>query len=121
MITELAESEANTLGFEINDRVTDAQGQELIARFERALSEHEQLNILIVLNEGASWGVDAGFEDIKWVLRHMKNMRKIAFVSSSNVWKWLVSIDSFFAMLAGIQEKHFDHADLAAAWQWLKS
>lgn len=121
MITELPDSEANTLGFEIDGKVTDEQGQELIARFERALKDHEQLNILIVLNEDASWGVDAGFEDIKWVLRHMKNMHKIAIVSSSTVWKWLVSIDSFFAMLAGIQEKHFDHADLQAAWQWLKS
>jgi len=121
MINELPESEANTLGFEIDGKVTEEQGQELIARFEQVLNEYEQLNILIVLNEDASWGVDAGFEDIKWVLRHMKSMRKIAIVSSSTAWKWLVSIDSFFAALAGIQEKHFDHAELASAWQWLKS
>ena len=121
MIIELPESEANTLGFEITATVTLEQQMEWIAKIEDTLQHHDKVSILIVLNEGAAWGFDAGVEDIKWVMRHMSRIRKIAIVSSSNVWNWLVSIDSFFASMVGIQEKHFDHADLSAAWEWVKS
>ena len=121
MIIELPQSEANVFGFEITGAVTLEQQQEWIVKIEKALSQHEKISILIVLSDGASWGLDAGIEDIKWVMRHMSSIQKIAFVSSSTVWKWLVSIDSFFASMVGIQERHFDHAELPAAWQWIKS
>ncbi|MEX0963485.1 MAG: STAS/SEC14 domain-containing protein [Pseudohongiellaceae bacterium] len=120
MIVELAESEANHFGFEITSKVTLEEQHQWIVKIESALNQYDELNILLVLNEGASWGVDAGIEDIKWVLRHMKSIRKIAIVSSSKVWKWLVSIDSFFASMVGIQEKHFDLAELSVAWDWIK-
>ncbi len=121
MIIELPQSEADILGFEITDTVTLEEQLEWITRIENALRQHEKINILVVLNDGVSWGLDAGIEDIKWVMRHMSSIRKIAFVSSSRVWKWLVSIDSFFASMVGIQEKHFDNAELAAAWEWVKT
>ncbi|MBL4572218.1 MAG: hypothetical protein JKY86_03985 [Gammaproteobacteria bacterium] len=53
-------------------------------------------------------------------MKHMKSTHKTAFVSSSSIWKWLASIDSFFAAMVGIQEKHIDHSGLSAAWQWIK-
>jgi hypothetical protein len=120
MITELAESECNFLGFEISGKVTLEEEKEWVQKFEDCLEHHQKLNVLIVLDEGATWGVDAGIEGIKWVMKHMKSIDKTAFVSSRNVWKWLVSIDSFFAAMVGIQEKHFDHSGLAAAWKWIK-
>ncbi len=121
MIIELPQSEANSLGFEITGTVTVAEQLKWIEKIEETLSVHEKVNILVVLNEGASWGLDAGIEDVKWVMRHMSRIKKIVFVSSSNVWNWLISIDSFFAGMVGIQEKHFDHADLEAAWVWIKA
>ena len=121
MIIELPESEGRTLGFEITGKVTLEEEKAWIEKIEDALKTHEKLNVLVVLNEGASWGLDAGIEDIKWITTHTKNIHRIAFVSSSSVWKWLVSIDSFFASMVGIEERHFDHADLPAAWNWIKN
>ena len=75
---------------------------------------------MIVLGEQASWGIEAGLEDLKWVMKNMKQLNKIAVVSESNVWKWLVALDSPFAKLAGISEKHFEPSKLADAWTWIK-
>lgn len=120
MINELPHSQDNILGFEVTGKVTLEEEKKWIQRIEDCLRDHETVSILVVLNEKASWGVEAGIEDIKWAVTHLKSIEKIAIVSSSKVWKWLVSIDGFFAPLAGLKEKHFDHADLSHAWEWVK-
>ncbi|MCP4340546.1 MAG: STAS/SEC14 domain-containing protein [Desulfobulbaceae bacterium] len=121
MIIELPESADKTLGFEITGKVTIEEEKEWIQKIEDSLRTHEKLNILVVLNEGASWGINAGIEDIKWIMTHMKSIHKIAIVSSSSVWKWLVSLDSFFASMVGIEERHFAHSDLPDAWEWIRN
>jgi hypothetical protein len=50
----------------------------------------------------------------------MKSLNKIAIVSTSKIWKWLVSIDSLFAPLLGIGEKHFDVPEIEDAWKWTR-
>ena len=64
--------------------------------------------------------MEAGYEDISWILTHMKHINKIAFVTHSKTWKWLIAIDSPFASLFGIGEKHFDTDCLSDAWAWVK-
>lgn len=120
MIRELPQSEGAVRGYEITGKVSTEEEQVWIAKIEEAVQEFGKLRILVVLGEGASWGLKAGAEDIKWVMTHLKNLDKIAIVSSSKVWKWLVSIDALFAPMVGIGEKHFETNDLAVAWDWLK-
>lgn len=120
MITELPESNAPCLGFEISGKVTLEEEQQWVQRLELALDAHPKLNLLVVLDEGASWGLKAGVEDIKWITKHAKRFDKIAFVSSSKVLKWLISVDGFFAQFVGIQEKHFEHENILNAWAWIK-
>ena len=64
--------------------------------------------------------VNTRIEDLKWVMKNMKKLDKIAVVSDSNVWKWLVALDSPFAQLIGISEKHFELSELNDAWDWVK-
>jgi len=62
----------------------------------------------------------AGIEDVKWIITHMKKLHRIALVSDSNVWQWLVKIDSYFAKMVGIGEKYFDSSEIDKAWAWVK-
>ncbi|MCX2977671.1 STAS/SEC14 domain-containing protein [Candidatus Marimicrobium litorale] len=120
MIKELPESTNESLGFEISGKVSLEEGQKWIQRIEVALQTQKTLNVLVVLDDGVSWGVEAGIEDIKWVMAHMERISKFAIISSSRVWKWLVAIDGFFASMVGIEEKHFDIDDLPTAWDWIR-
>lgn len=65
-------------------------------------------------------GIEAGIEDLKWIMTHMKQLNKIAIVSHSNVWKWLVTLDSPFAKMVGISEKHFEPSNMVDAWEWVR-
>ena len=120
MINELPESEGPVLGFEITSKVSLEEEKEMIEKFEKALEENDKVSALVVLGEEASFGVKAGIEDLKWIMKNMKKLNKIAVVSESTVWKWLVALDSPFAKLVGISEKHFEPSELADAWTWVK-
>jgi hypothetical protein len=121
MIKELPESVGSVLGFEVSCKVTSIEKEKWIAQIELVLLKHEKLSVLIVLDEDAGWNVDAGIDDLMWLFKHIKNMDKIAVVSSSKVWKWLVTIDGLFAPMMGVGEKHFEPAELETAWAWVKS
>lgn len=120
MIKELPESEGSVLGFEITSKVSLEEEKEWIEIIDKAAEQHGKVNVVVVLGEEASWGVKAGIEDIKWILKNMKKLNKIALVSERKVWKWLVAMDSPFASLVGISEKHFEPSEIADAWSWVK-
>jgi len=120
MITELPESEGSVLGFEITGKVTLEEEKEWIGKFNDAIEKHGNVSALIILGDEASWSVKAGIEDLKWVVTYMKSLYKIALVSDSKVLEWLVSMDSPFAKMVGIGEKHFELSEIDDAWLWVK-
>ncbi len=120
MIKELPQSYENNLAFEINAKVSLEDEKSWIARLDVITDEYEKFNVMIVLGDNASWGIEAGLADIKWIARHMDKFNKIAIVGESDVWKWLIKVDSFFAKFAGINEKYFDMTKLEEAWEWVK-
>ena len=120
MIKELPQSKDPVLGFEVTGKVSVEEEQNLISRVEGALKKHDKVSALVVLGEKASWGVKAGIQDLKWLLTHMDDLDRIAIVSDSKVWEWLIKIDSKFAKMAGIKEKHFETDDLDDAWEFVR-
>lgn len=121
MINKLPESEGAVLGFEITGKVSLAEEKSWIHRIEQTLAEYDKVSVLVILDKSAGWGIDAGFEDLKWIVTHMKRIRKIAIVADRPILKWLVSLDSQFAQLGGIDEMYFDRTQLDEAWSWIKT
>ena len=121
MIRELAESKGSVLAFEVTGKVALEEKKAWIEKFDKVLAEHEKVSIMVILGENASWGTKAGFEDIKWIIKHMKRFNKIAIVTDSTVWKWLITLDSQFAKLVGIGEKHFESLQAKEALAWVSN
>ena len=121
MITKLAQSTASVLAFEVTGKVSLEAERQWIEEIESAITNQGSVSVMVVLGEQASWGMQAGIEDLKWVMTHMDKLNRIAIVSSSSVWKWLVALDSPFARLVGIKEKHFELTDRTQAWEWISN
>ena len=119
MIRQLARSEGRCLGYEISGKIDAAQEKRWTQELDEAVATYSSLRLLVVLDPDARWGLDAGIADLKWLTVHMTNIERIAVVTDSSVWRWLVSIDGFFAGMVGIAERHFDTAHLDDAWDWL--
>ena len=95
MIEKLPGSEGPVLGFEVTGKVTLEEEKEWISKLEDAVEKYGKISALVVLGDEASWGVKAGIEDLKWVVTHMKKLHRIALVSDSNAWKWLVPRNNY--------------------------
>ena len=121
MIRELQGSAGSTIGVEITEKVSLDEEKKWTETLDMAIEEHGKISVLIVMGEEAKWGVKAGVEDVKWILKNMKKLKKLAIVSEKTTWKWLVALDSPFAKLVGISEKHFEPSELTDAWEWIKS
>ncbi len=121
MIKKLPQSNGNNLAYEITAKVSNEDEKVWIADIEAQTEEYEKFNVMIILGENASWGMDAGIADIKWIMKHMDKFNKIAIVADSAVWKWLIKVDSFFAQFVGIDEKFFEAKDEEEAWTWVSA
>jgi len=121
MIKELEQSTKEVFAFEIIGKVTLEEEKAWIAKIDKALVNQDKISAMVVLGENASWGTWAGVEDIKWLFKNYNKFNKIAIVSQSSVWKWLVAIDSQFAKLVGVDEKYFDVHESKEAWEWVSA
>src|SRR5690606_34915062 len=107
--------------FELDGEITETENDQFAALLNAAIANYGTISILLVLHEDADWGAKAGLKDLKWAMIHFRKLDKVAVVSSSKVWKWLVKADSFLARTVGIKEKHFEAGQMIAAWRWLKA
>ena len=121
MIKELAESQGSILAFEVIGKVTLEEEKSWLKKFDKVLEEHDKVSVMLILGENASWGTKAGFQDIKWIISNMKRFDKIAIVTDSIVWKWLITLDSQFAKLVGIGERHFESSQAKEALAWVST
>jgi len=121
MITELPESKGANVGFEIKGGVTSEAEKEWLSVLDLLMEDNEKLNVLLKFGENSNWDTDAGIDDIKWLIKHMRKFNKIAIVTDKNIWKWLVTVDSVFAKMVGINEEYFETSEINKAWDWLNS
>jgi hypothetical protein len=121
MIKQLEGSEGPIIGLEITGKISLEVENEWIAKIEQMLESFDKVSILAVLGEDAGWGLKAGVEDLKWLITHLDRLDKIAIVSDSKVLDWLIKVDSQFAKLFKIGEKHFTSDNVDAAWEWIRT
>ena len=86
---------------------------------------HDKLNFLIKIDQldfGKS-ELSAFYEDAKYAISHMKNLRHIAVVGHSKLEKILVELDNKLLGSAKkeLVEKYFDVADMDKAWAFVRS
>ncbi len=120
MIEFLPISQGNCLAFRVTDKVSAEQEQHWLDEIQKIIDQEGKVRIMVILEDAAHWGVKAGFADLKFAIKHIRHFQKLAIVSSSQVMNWLVSIDSYFAAIANIKEKHFSPEQQSLAWDWLQ-
>ena len=86
---------------------------------------HEKLNFLVKIDQLKFGKSEFGafYEDCKYALTHMKNLRHIAVVGHSKLEKILIELDNKLlgSTKKEIIEKYFDVADMDEAWAFVRS
>lgn len=120
MIELLEQSYDNCLAFRVSGKVTAEAEQQWISRFEEIIKQYGKFRVMVILDESANWGIEAGMADLKFAVTHVKNFEKLAIISSSKVMEKLVALDGFFAAFMNIGEKHYTPEQADEAWEWLQ-
>ncbi len=116
---KLCKSFQNKLAFLIDGEITPNQEEQWLKELEKVLLKFDKIDLMVVLKENSFWSAEAGITELKWLLKHIKRIKKVAIVSKSKIWKIIIIIDSIFARFVGIKEKFFEKED--EAWEWIKS
>lgn len=117
----LPRSNGPVLGVEISGKLDITQENELTDKAESLIAEHDKISILVVLGDQVSVSFEAAASDIKWMLTHMRHLRKVAIVADAKFLKALVSVDAFFAQAVGIEEMYYSTDEIETAWHWIES
>ena len=120
MYKVLDQSEGNILGLEISGKIDITQERELIEKAEDILKDHAKISVLVVVDKGVSATFEAAMTDLKWVIKNVKKLGKLAIVADSVFLGHLVEIDAKFAAMLDIGEKHFATDELDKAWAWIR-
>lgn len=121
MLTQLPQSEGETIGIQVSGKVDRAEEQKWISTFDSLIKQYDKINLVVVIDDNVDMTLDAFFDDIKWTFSHLKHMNKLAIVSTSRVIKWLVEADRPFAKMVNIDEQYFTVNELSKAWAWVKN
>jgi hypothetical protein len=126
MFKILEGSEGNVLGVEVVGGYMKEDIEELKKICDDKIAEgHGKLNFLIKIDQLDFKKSELGafYEDAKYAISHMKNLRHIAVVGHSNLEKILIELDN--KLLGSVKkeliEKYFDVADMDKAWGFVRS
>ena len=119
-------SEGNVLGVEVIGGYLKKDVEELKKICDEKIAEgHGKLNFLMKIDQldfGKS-ELSAFYEDSKYALSHMKNLRHIAVVGNSKLEKTLIELDNKLLGKPKKEriEKYFDVGDMDKAWDFVRS
>lgn len=95
--------------------VTDDYAR-FVPEFERLLEQHGKLRVLVVMHDFHGWKIGALWEDIKFDVKHFRDIERIAIVGEK---KWQQWMSAFCRPFTTAKVRYFDFDQVEAARKWI--
>lgn len=100
----------------VSGKLSKEDYAELGPKVESLIKEHGKIRILFEMHDFHGWEMSALWEDIKFDIKHFKDVERLAFVGEK---KWQEGMTKFCGPFTTATIRYFDHADIAEARTWL--
>jgi hypothetical protein len=117
-ITLIEMEDGKTLEAHAGEKLTKADYQELVPRFEALVQRHGKLRLLFDMSGFHGWDARALWEDMKFDAKHFNDLERIAMVGDRKWQKWM---RAFCKPFTTAEVRYFDQTEIAEARSWLKS
>lgn len=101
-------------------KATGKLNKEFYERFvpmvDEQIKKFGKLRILFEMHDFHGWTAGALWEDLKFDLKHWKDIDRLAIVGES---KWQQGMAAFCKPFTSASIKYFDHSQLADAQKWI--
>jgi hypothetical protein len=111
-------SQGRLLEVRVTGKLTKEAYQKLVPAVDAQIKQHGKLHILFVMRDFHGWTADAMWEDLKFDLKHWKDIERLALVGDK---KWEKGMAIFCKPFTKARIRYFDMAQLEEAHQWLES
>jgi hypothetical protein len=111
-------STGQVLEVRVTGKLTKESYQEFVPVVDEQIKEYGKLRILFVMVDFHGWTAGAMWEDLKFDLKHWKDIERLAIVGDK---KWEKGMATFCKPFTKAQIRYFDIRQLEEARQWLES
>ena len=116
MAVELVESpDGSILEVQVTGKLSKEDYEHFVPRTEEMM-EHGKIRILFSMHDFKGWDMGALWEDIKFDLKHFKDIERLAIVGDK---KWEHGMALFCKPFTTAKTQYFDQTDIEQARTWL--
>lgn len=101
----------------VEGKLTCESYQAFVPVFEDGVRQHGKLNVLFVMQGFHGWTAGALWDDLKFDLKHFKDIQRLALVGDS---KWQKGMAAFCKPFTTAKVRYFPTEEIDAARAWLR-
>jgi len=109
-------AEQNYVEIKLSGKLVKEDYQAFVPVLETLIQQHGPLHILMEMHDFHGWSMGALWEDMKFDLKHFKDIQFLAIVGES---KWQENMAKFCKPFTSATIKYFEESELAAAKAWI--
>ncbi|MFQ5733647.1 MAG: STAS/SEC14 domain-containing protein [Planctomycetaceae bacterium] len=110
------EAGGRILSFKVSDKLTSEDYQQFVPETERLIAAHGKIRLLFDMQDFHGWRLGALWEDVKFDLKHFRDIERLAMVGDRTWQKWMAT---FCRPFTSATIRYFDHDRICEAREWL--
>ncbi len=118
MIQFIDFEDSNIVGIEIDGKITEAEFDELIRRFEEKFEQYEKVRLYAEMKNFGGMEMKAFFKDLKFGLTNFKRFEREAVVTDARWAQQFAKISD--PLVPTVKVKAFAYAEKQKAKEWIQ-
>jgi len=108
--------EGKILELHVSGKIEKVDYDRFVPEVERLIKLHGKVRMLVLLADFHGWSMSALWEDIKFDVRHFRDIDRLALVGDR---MWQKGMAVFCKPFTTAEVRYFDHAQLDEAREWI--
>ncbi|MCB9917379.1 MAG: STAS/SEC14 domain-containing protein [Planctomycetes bacterium] len=108
--------DTNLIEVDITGKLEKADYDRFVPLAEASIEKHGKIRVLFIMRDFRGWTAGAMWEDIKFDVKHFKDIERLAMVGDK---KWEKGMAMFCKPFTTATIRYFDLGDIDAAREWI--
>jgi hypothetical protein len=117
MIDLQTEPKGKILSVKLSGKLSKEDYEKFVPEVESLIKSQGKIRILLQMHDFHGWTVGALWEDIKFDMKHFKDIEKLAMVGDR---KWEAGMAAFCKPFTSATVRYFDESEIDAARKWIE-
>ena len=117
MIDLQAEPKGKILSVKLSGKLSKEDYEKFVPEVESLINSQGKIRILLQMHDFHGWTVGALCEDIKFDMKHFKDIERLAMVGDR---KWEAGMAAFCKPFTSATVRYFDESQIDAARKWVE-